>query len=418
MARIFSPTRLDVGIAALLMAAGALPAPARADDAPIKLGFGMAQTGGLAANGKAAVFAIQTWAADVNAKGGLLGRKVELVFYDDQSSPSLVPGIYTKLLDIDKVDLVCSGYATNQTAPAMPIVMQHNMVFLSNFALAVNEQFHYDKYFQIQPNGPAARLEFSNGFLNVAMAQTPKPETIALVGADAEYSQTALSGARDNVKQFGLKTVYDRTYPPTTVDYTPIVRAIQAANPDLVFIASYPPDTAGFVRAINEVGLKAKLLGGGMVGLQFAALKTQFGPALNGIVNFDQWVPSPTLRRPGIEAFLKKYQPKAAELGIDQLGFYLPPYAYAGMQIYEQAITAVGSLDQDKLGQYIHQTTFKTIVGDIAFAPNGEWAKSGMLQIQFQNIKDNSLETFKSQNTQVIVYPPELKSGNLIYPYR
>jgi len=414
MARIITLT----GAGALLMVALALAAPARAADGPIKLGFGMAQTGGLAGNGKAAVFAIQSWAEDVNAKGGLLGRKVELVFYDDQSTPSLVPGIYTKLLDVDKVDLVCSGYGTNQTAPAMPIIMQHNMVFMANFALAVNEKFNYDKYFQIQPNGPEARLEFSKGFLGVAMAQDPKPQTIALVGADAEYPQTALSGARDNVKTSGLKTVYDRTYPPTTVDYTPIVRAIQAANPDLVFIASYPPDTAGFVRAINEVGLKAKMIGGGMVGLQFAALKTQFGPALNGIVNFDQWVPSPTLSRPGIDAFLKKYQPKAPELGIDQLGFYLPPYAYAGMQVYEQAIAAVGSLDQDKIGQYIHSATFKTIVGDIAFAPNGEWAKSGMLQIQFQNIKDNSLETFKSQNTQIIVYPPELKSGNLIYPYK
>jgi branched-chain amino acid transport system substrate-binding protein len=400
------------------MVAIALAAPARAADGPIKLGFGMALTGGLAANGKSALFAIQTWAEDVNAKGGLLGRKVELVFYDDQSSPSQVPGIYTKLLDVDKVDMVVSGYATNQTAPAMPIVMQHNMVFMSNFALAVNEQFHYDKYFQIQPNGPDARHEFSNGFLDVAVAQTPKPQTIALVGADAEYSQTALSGARDNVKKVGLKTVYDRTYPPSTVDYTPIVRAIQATNPDILFVASYPTDSAGILRAVSEVGLKVKMIGGGMVGLQTAALKTQFGPGLNGVVNFDQWVPSPTLSRPGIDAFLKKYQPKAAELGIDQLGFYLPPFAYAGMQVYEQAIAAVGSLDQDKIGQYIHATTFKTIVGDIAFAPNGEWAKSGMIQIQFQNIKDNTLETFKSPNTHIVVYPPELKSGELIYPYR
>jgi branched-chain amino acid transport system substrate-binding protein len=129
-------------------------------------------------------------------------------------------------------------------------------------------------------------------------------------------------------------------------------------------------------------------------------------------------VPSPTLKRPGIEAFLKKYQAKAADLGIDQLGFYLPPYAYAGMQVYEQAITAVGSLDQDKIGKYIHANNFKTVVGDIQFAPNGEGAKSGMLQVQFQNIKDNTLETFKSPNTEIIVYPPELKSGNLIYPYK
>jgi branched-chain amino acid transport system substrate-binding protein len=391
---------------------------AQAADGPIKLGFGMAQTGGLAGNGKAAVFAIQTWADDVNARGGLLGRKVELVFYDDQSNPSLVPGIYTKLLDVDKVDLVVSGYGTNQTAPAMPIVMQHNMVFMANFALAVNEQFKYDRYFQIQPNGPDAKHEFFKGFMTVALAQNPKPQTIALVGADAEYPQTALSGARDVLKGQPLKVVYDRTYPPNTVDYTPIVRAIGATNPDVVFIASYPPDTVGFIRAINEVGLKAKIVGGGMVGLQFAALKTQLGPMLNGITNFDQYVPSPTIKRPGIEKFLEKYQAKAAELGIDQLGFYLPPYAYAGVQVYEQAIRAIGSLDQEKMAKYIHSNKFDTIVGDLSFAENGEWAKPGMIQVQFQGIKDNSLDTFKKPTTHVIVYPPELKSGELIYPYR
>src|SRR5262249_28454001 len=159
----------------------------------------------------------------------------------------------------DKVDLLLSGYGTNLTAPAMPIVIQRNMLFMSNFALAVNDQFNYDRYFQIFPQGPDARHEFSRHFIEVAVAQNPQPKTIALVGAEAEHPQTALSGAADNLKDTPLKVVYDNTYPPNTVDYTPIVRAIQATNPDVVFIASYPPDSVGFVRAIHEVGLKAKI---------------------------------------------------------------------------------------------------------------------------------------------------------------
>src|SRR5258708_20404339 len=102
--------------------------------------------------------------------------------------------------------MVISGYGTNQTAPAMPIVMQRNMVFMANFALAVNEQFKYDRYFQIQPNGPEPRLEFSKRFLGVALAQNPKPQTIALVGADAEYPQISLSGAPANLHKPALKT--------------------------------------------------------------------------------------------------------------------------------------------------------------------------------------------------------------------
>jgi len=139
--------------AAVLVPAGA----ARAAD-PIKIGFAMSQTGGLAGGGKSAVLAFEVWKDEVNAKGGLLGRPVELVYYDDQSNPSLIPGIYTKLLDIDKVDFVVSSYATNQIAPAMPIVMQRNLLFMALFGTGVNDNFRYDKYFQILPNGKETRL--------------------------------------------------------------------------------------------------------------------------------------------------------------------------------------------------------------------------------------------------------------------
>ena len=133
---------------------------------PITIGFGMALTGGLAPNGKAALLAMQIWEADINAKGGLLGRPVKLVYYDDQSNPATIPGIYTKLLDVDKVDLVISGYATNMIAPAMPIIMQHNRTFLSLFGLAVNSEFHYPKYFSFTPTGgPEPKQSFAAGLL-------------------------------------------------------------------------------------------------------------------------------------------------------------------------------------------------------------------------------------------------------------
>ncbi|HEX4328337.1 MAG TPA: ABC transporter substrate-binding protein, partial [Burkholderiales bacterium] len=111
------------------LAASSVPR-AFAQAKPIRIGFGMALTGGIAINGKAALLSMQMWQKEVNAKGGLLGRPVELVYYDDQSNPSTVPGIYTKLLDVDKVDVIVSGYATNMQAPAMPVVMQRGMMFV------------------------------------------------------------------------------------------------------------------------------------------------------------------------------------------------------------------------------------------------------------------------------------------------
>ncbi|HEV3176657.1 MAG TPA: amino acid ABC transporter substrate-binding protein [Stellaceae bacterium] len=405
-----------LGLAFLAIALALAATPVRAAD-PLKIGFSMPLTGGLAGGGKSALLAIQMWAEDVNAKGGLLGRPVQLVFYDDQTNSSQVPAIYTKLLDIDKVDLVISAYGTNQIAPAMPIVMARNLVFMGLFGTGVNDHFHYDKYFQILPNGKETRLGPSEGFLEIAMTMNPKPETVALAAADAEYAQTVIAGAREIVKRLGLKVVYDKSYPPSTVDYAPIVRAIQAANPDVVYIASYPPDSVGMVRSANEVGLKPKMFGGGMIGLAFTPIKQQLGPLLNGIVAYDVYVPEPTMKFPGIEEFLKRYQEKAVAQGVDPLGYYLPPYAYAEMQIFAEAITNVGSLDQAKIAEYIHKTAFKTIVGDVKFAENGEWEKPRILFVQYQGVEGNDIGQFRQPGKQVILYPPELKSGEFRYPY-
>jgi branched-chain amino acid transport system substrate-binding protein len=407
------------GLAAISWAAAAValvaaPFAAKAAE-PIKIGFSMSLTGGLASGGKSSLIAMQVWEKDINAKGGLLGRPVKLVYYDDQSNSSAVPGIYTKLLDVDKVDFVVSAYGTNQIAPAMPIVMQKDKVFMALFGTAVNAKFQYDKYFQILPNGKDTEVAPSKGFLETAMTMNPKPKTIALAAADAEYAQNVIRGARRVVKELGLKVVYDRSYPPHTVDYTPIVRAIQATHPDVIYVASYPPDTVGMIRAAHEIGLKTKMFGGGMIGLAFAPIKQQLGPLLNGIIAYDVYVPEPTMKFPGIEEFLTRYREAAGK--DDPLGFYLPPFAYAELQILADAVTHVGSLDQNKIGKYIHATTFHTIVGDVKFADNGEWEKSRVLFVQYQGVKGNGIDQFRKAGTQVILYPPEFKSGKFMYPY-
>ena len=408
--------RFGGALLAATIAVSAAPVARAAD--PITIGLGMALTGGLAPNGKAALLAMQIWEEDINAKGGLLGRPVKLIYYDDQSNPSTVPGIYTKLLDVDKVDFVVSGYATNMVAPALPVVMQHNRMFLGLLGLAANSEFNYPNYFSIGPTGgPHPKQSFSKGFFEVAMAQNPKPQTIAFAGADAEFPRNALEGAHELAKEAGLKIVYDRTYPPTTNDYTPIVRGIQAANPDLVFVASYPPDSVGIIRAANEVGLKAKLFGGGMVGLQATAIKTQLGPLLNGIVDYDFWQPVGAYATPEAMEFLKRYQAKSAAAGVDLLGFYLPPFAYADMQVLQQAVTAVGSLDQQKIADYMRSHTFKTVAGDITFGANGEWTEARVLEVQFQNVKSNDVDQFRDPKVEVVLYPSALKNGDLIYPY-
>src|SRR5882672_8035050 len=186
-------------------AAAAVSGPAAAQTGPITIGFSMAMTGGLGPNGKSALLAQKIWEDDVNAKGGMLGRPVKLVYYDDQSNPSTVPGIYTKLLDVDKVDLIIGPFATAQIAPAMPIVMSKNKVFIGLLGLAVNSEFKYPNYFAMIPAGPDPKPAVTKGFFDTAMAQSPKPQTVAIVAADQEFSRNCADGASENAQKEGLK---------------------------------------------------------------------------------------------------------------------------------------------------------------------------------------------------------------------
>jgi branched-chain amino acid transport system substrate-binding protein len=399
--------------AVLLLLAAVLPATAAE---PIRIGFSCEETGGSAASGRQFLLTAQIWADRINKQGGLLGRPVELIHYDDQSNPALVPGIYTKLLDVDKVDLIIAS-GTNYSAAAMPLFMERKLTVLNTLALAVNDEFRYPRYFQTMPYGPHGKEAITAGYFAAAMTVDPKPKTIAMTGADAEFSKNAMAGAREHAKKAGLQIVYDKNYPPNTIDYTPIVRAIKATNPDLVFVASYPADSAGILRAVEEQGLTAKLFGGPIIGLQYGSIKQQMGERLNGIVDYELFVHEPTMNFPGVDEFIRDYQARAKEAGTDPLGYYVPPLVYATFQVLEQAVEGTKSLDQQKLADYMHATTFKTIMGDIKFGPDGEWAEPRILTIQYQGVKGGDLEQFAKPGIQVILDPPAYKTGTLKYPY-
>jgi branched-chain amino acid transport system substrate-binding protein len=380
---------------------------------PIKIGIGISQTGTLGGGGKAALLALQMWVEDVNKKGGLLGRKVELIAYDDQSSAATTPGIYTKLLDVDKVDLLIAPYGTVPTAPIMPLVKQRGLLLMGNFSFQVNHTVRHDMWFNNAPWGDAT--SWTSGFLQVG--QKAGAKTIAFIAADQEFAQNLANGAKDVAKKTGLQTVYEQNYPPTTVDFSSMIRAIRAAKPDMVFICSYPNDSVAIVRAINEIGVgpSVKLLGGGMVGLQFTPIMENLGSLMNGIVNYTSYAPG--MEYPGIDDFLKRYAQKAAEAKVDPLGFYLPPFNYAIGQILEQAITATKSLDQRKLATYLHAHEFKTIVGPISWGPDGERAKPAVPMIQFRDVADKNVEQFRGKDRQVILYPPQFRSGDPVVPF-
>jgi branched-chain amino acid transport system substrate-binding protein len=401
--------------AAVLGLTFGLTSAATAQQPPIKIGMSMAQTGGLAGGGKASQLGIEVWRDDVNARGGLLGRKVELIVYDDKSSASETPAIYSKLLDVDKVDILFAPYATVPTAPLMPLVKQRGMLLMGNFSFQVNSKVGHDMWFNNAPWGPAD--SWASSFLD--LGQKAGGKTIALLAADQEFAQNLAKTAREVATKLGMKIVFDQAYPPSTVEFSGILRALKAAKPDIVYVASYPPDSAGILRGVNEIGIgdNVKLFGGGMVGLQFGAVMENLGSLLNGVVNYNTWLPEPSMYHEGTKAFFETYTKRAVEAKVDPLGYYLAPYGYASGQMIEQAIKAVGSLDQKALAKYLRENTHKTIVGPITFAADGEWKESGVVQAQFRGIVDKNMEQFRSSGKQAVLFPDKMKSGTLVTPF-
>jgi branched-chain amino acid transport system substrate-binding protein len=404
-----------------LMLAAAMAVPifitaASAQDNPLRIGLSLSLTGPTSPAGKQVLAGLEIWRDDQNKKGGLLGRKVELLYYDDQGNPANAPGIYAKLMGIDKVDLLIGPYSTNVIAASLPAIMQANRTTIGIFGLGANSKFNYPRYFSMNSQGPKTS-NYSKCVFDLAAAQNPKPTRLALIGAEVEYSRNALDGAKENAKNMGFEIVFERTYPLSTTEFSSVVRAMAATNPDVVFGATLPVDTVGIIRAANEIGFKPKMIGGAMLGLLVTGIKQQLGPMINGYISNEFYIPAPSLQFAGTKEMMEEYQKRAGAAGIDPLGYTYPPYAYAAGQILAQAVTETKSTDDAKLADYLNKTSFDTVIGPIKFSPGGEWEKPRIICLQFQGISGGGMDQMKDWSKQVVVYPNEYAAGKLIYPF-
>jgi len=384
---------------------------------PLKIGYCLSLSGPLASNGRTAQIAHKLWEADVNRRGGLLGRPVQMICLDDETNPTLVAEIYRRLLDDDKVDLVIGGYGDNSVAPAMPLLMERKRYVVALMALAVNATFGYENYFAMIPTGPRPTEALTEGFFELAAAQSPRPVSLAIVAADAPFSRGPVAGAKQHAARLGFRVESELRYPLATTDFEPVIRELAARVPDILFLCSYLKDSVGLLQAIDAIGLEPKLVGGAMIGPQNGSVKLELGPALNGVVNYEYWLPAPTMMYPGVAALIASYQTRAAAAAADPLGYYVVPQAFAQMQVVEQAIAGTGSLDDAKLASFTRAHTFKTVVGDVRFGPGGGWSEPRVLVVQYQNITSHDVSDFTNERTQPVVWPRALSSGSLIYPY-
>lgn len=411
--RRFSKIAAGTGLA---FAAPALSTSSLAQTQPIKIGTSISLTGPLSGT-KNALTGYQLWRDDVNAAGGLLGRPVELVTYDDQSSPAQIPSIYSKLVDIDRVDLLISPYGAVLSAPVMPFVKQRDLFLVGMFALAGNDRVRHDKYFHACPWGPNSQVNWARGFFDIARAAGCTK--VAIMAADIEFAKISAAGGKAIAEEYRMSVVYDQSYPPNQTDFSGILRNIRAAQPEAVFVCSYPPDSTALIRGLSEVGIgdSVKVFGGSMIGLQYASLLQSIGPALNGIVNLHLYVPEPTMRNATIDRFLARYEPIAREQQLDALGHYVPPFCYAAGQIIEAGVKGARSLDHAQISRYLHANPVETIVGRAAFNDIGDWTEKRVLMVQFRGIRGRDVEQFRQPGRQVILDPPSLRTGELVAPF-
>jgi branched-chain amino acid transport system substrate-binding protein len=374
-------------------------------------------TGPVGSNSRSVKLAHDIWQEDVNARGGLLGRRVEMICHDDHADASLVPNLYRRLMDTEGVDIVIGGYGTNSIIAAMPLVIERGRFFIGLMGLGVNNTFRYPHYFAMIPTGSAPNASLTEGFFELASQQNPKPETIALLSAEAEFSLNPVVGAKENAKKYGFRIVHESVYPLSISNFVSLIDKVAESGCDILFLCSYLSDSAELVRAIRSHAFRPKMVGGAMIGPQNTAIKTILGPLLNGFVNYEYWVPSPKLMFPGVQKLLETYQSRASAADVDPLGHYMVPLAFAQMQVLAQAIEGTRSLDDSKLTAYTQSTTFQTVMGVVQFGTNGEWSTPRVLQVQFQGIKGSGIEQFRNGSKQIIVSPPEFVSGRLLFPY-
>ncbi len=182
---------------------------------------------------------------------------------------------------------------------------------------------------------------------------------------------------------------------------------------------SYPLSSVGLTLSANELGLKPKMMGGAMVGLQATVFKDKLKSKLNGIVNYETWVPSPKLMAPAAD-FFKTYQGRAKAEGVDPLGYYLGGWGYAYFQVLQQAVEGAKEHQRRQDRRLPAQPRVQNHHGPdgIKFGKDGEWTKSGMMQVQYHGLTDAAnLDTWRGMGYQTVLTPADEKTGSMIYPY-
>ena len=384
------PAILAVVITALGVLGVSLLASAQG---PVRIGASLSLTGTYAKLGKNQHEGYQLCQKDLNAKGGILGRKVEFVVYDDQSMPPTGVRLYEKLITEDKVDAVMGPYSSPITEAVANVTEKYKKVMVSPLA-ATTSIFKKEprrKYIFMVISPAEVYLE---GLIDMAAKRGLK--TVVIVNEDTLFSKAAAAGAADLAKKKGMQVVFQEAYPKGNTDFSALLTKIKATNPDVIAAATYFDDAVAMTRQMRELNVNPK-----MYGVTVGGDLPEFYDTLKGnaeyIYGATQW--EPVLNYPGNKEWFEAYK---AEFKHEPS--YHSAAGYAGCVIYAEGVKRAGSLDPEKVREALLKLEMRTMFGDYKVDQDGFQLAHKMVTFQWQKEK------------KVVVWPDDLAQGKVQFP--
>ena len=383
-----TPKTLGALIATAAVLAASLPVEAQG---PIRVGASLSLTGTYAKLGNYQHEGYKLCAKQVNDKGGLLGRRIEFVVYDDQSTPPTAVRLYEKLITEDKVDAVMGPYSSPVTEASANVTEKYKKVMVTPMA-ATTSIFKKGRKYIFMVISPAE--VYLEGLIDMAAKRGLK--TVAIVYEDTLFAKTSAVGAGELAKKRGMQVVFQEGYPKGNQDFSAILTKIRAANPEVLAASTYFDDAVAITRQMKELNVNPKMYGltvGGDLP-EFYNLLKQNAEYITGATQWEAALPYP-----GNQEFNDAYK---KEFGREPV--YHSAAGYAGCVIYLEAVKRAGTLDSDKVREVLLKLEMKTAFGEFKVDQDGFQTAHKMVTTQWQDGK------------KVIVWPDELATGKLRFP--
>lgn len=386
-----------LGLCSMLAAALLLPlvclAQASAGVGPIRVGVTVSLSGDYAAPGSEELKGVQMWANDLNARGALLGRPVQIVYYDDKSDPAACEALYERLVNEDKVDLLLGPYSSELTLVASRVAERHKFPMVATGASSIDIWARGNKYI-FQVDAPA------DTYVNllIASARNAGLKTIALAYEDSGFPRQVADGVRVQAAEQGMEIVFDEKYPKNSADFRAIVEGMRARDPDVVIGGTYLDDSIAFVKQAKKSGLSPKALVF-TVGPALPEFGKALGPDANGVLGVVAWMGA-------------AHMPMAMDFAYRYHRLYGEPasvyaaYGYGAGQVLEAGVRLAGSLDKGAIADQLREMRFRSILGAYHVDEAGRQLDKKTYIMQWQH------------GERRLVLPKNLRDSPIEYPFK